>query len=92
MRISDERRSEVCLRLRDALRARPTVADRQIVPAADGTVRVVIAHDDPGVPNWLDTAGHREGPIVFFWLRARARLEPIEARVVAMAKLSGPDT
>jgi len=25
----------------------------------------VIAHEDPGVPNWLDTGGHREGTI--FW-------------------------
>ena len=25
----------------------------------DGSVRFVVAHRDPGVPNWLDTAGHR---------------------------------
>ena len=28
----------------------------------DGTLRVVIAHEDPGVANWLDTAGHSAGP------------------------------
>ena len=28
----------------------------------DGMVRAVIAHDDPGVANWLDTAGHSAGP------------------------------
>jgi hypothetical protein len=27
----------------------------------DGVIRLVIAHRDPGVPNWLDTTGHREG-------------------------------
>ena len=27
--------------------------------------RIVIAHEDPGVPNWLDTAGHRTGTM--FW-------------------------
>ena len=27
----------------------------------DGSVRFVVAHRDPGVPNWLDTAGHRAG-------------------------------
>jgi hypothetical protein len=26
----------------------------------DGVIRLVIAHRDPGVPNWLDTTGHRE--------------------------------
>jgi hypothetical protein len=28
---------------------------------ADGAIRLVIAHRDPGVPNWLDTTGHPEG-------------------------------
>ena len=27
----------------------------------DGVARFVIAHDDPGQRNWLDTAGHRHG-------------------------------
>jgi hypothetical protein len=30
----------------------------------DGTFRAVIAHQDPGIPNWLDTRGRREGLIV----------------------------
>lgn len=28
---------------------------------ADGVARFVVAPEDPGVPNWLDTAGHRHG-------------------------------
>ncbi len=27
----------------------------------DGVARFVVAHEDPGTPNWLDTAGHRHG-------------------------------
>jgi len=27
----------------------------------DGVIRFVVAHRDPGVPNWLDTQGHPEG-------------------------------
>jgi len=27
----------------------------------DGAVRFVLAHRDPGIPNWLDTTGHPEG-------------------------------
>ena len=34
---------------------------------ADGVIRLVIAHEDPGVPNWLDTTGHREGFLTPRW-------------------------
>ena len=35
---------------------------------ADGSVRFVIAHRDPGVPNWLDTAGHQRGTVGVRWV------------------------
>lgn len=34
----------------------------------DGSVRVVVAGRDPGVANWLDTAGHRHGTIGVRWV------------------------
>jgi hypothetical protein len=34
----------------------------------DGTVECVIAHRDPGVANWLDTAGHRRGIVGVRWV------------------------
>jgi hypothetical protein len=34
----------------------------------DGSVRFVIADRDPGVPNWLDTAGHRHGTVGVRWV------------------------
>ena len=34
---------------------------------ADGTFRAVVAHQDPGVPNWLDTVGHKEGTLIYRW-------------------------
>jgi hypothetical protein len=37
---------------------------------ADGKFRAVIALDDPGVPNWLDTGGNREGAIMLRWTEA----------------------
>ncbi len=34
----------------------------------DGSVRLVVAHRDPGVPNWLDTAGHARGTVGVRWV------------------------
>ncbi len=41
-------------------------------PEADGSVRLVVAHEDPGHPNWLDTCGHRHGIMGLRWVRADA--------------------
>lgn len=46
------------------------------VPDADGGVTAVIAHRDPGVPNWLDTAGHRLGHFAMRWVRAAEYVDP----------------
>ena len=48
---------------------------------ADGKVRVVVAHRDPGVPNWLDTAGHLEGILQYRWIWTKTYPVPT-ARVV----------
>ncbi len=37
----------------------------QIVMDSDGACRVVVSHSDPGVANWLDTTGRRQGTVVF---------------------------
>ncbi len=42
-----------------SLNMKTTLAD------ADGVCRVVVAHSDPGVANWLDTTGRRQGTVVF---------------------------
>lgn len=36
----------------------------------DGELILVVSHDDPGVPNWLDPSGFAEGYITFRWIRA----------------------
>jgi hypothetical protein len=46
------------------------------VPDADGGVTAIIAHRDPGVPNWLDTAGHRVGHFALRWVRATEPVDP----------------
>jgi hypothetical protein len=42
----------------------------------DGKVRVVVAHRDPGVANWLDTAGHSQGPIILRCVRTETAPVP----------------
>lgn len=39
----------------------------QMAVDPDGVIRLVVAHRDPGVPNWLDTGGHREGFLAPRW-------------------------
>ncbi|WP_419853721.1 DUF1214 domain-containing protein [Candidatus Poriferisodalis sp.] len=52
----------------------------------DGSVRLVVAHDDPGLPNWLQTAGHTFGTMCFRWVRANEHPQPA-CRVVKLASL-----
>lgn len=42
--------------------------DAQLCLDADGKCRVVLAHKDPGVPNWLDTAGATEGCLQYRYI------------------------
>lgn len=48
----------------------------QAVVDDDGKVRVVVAHQDPGVANWLDTAGHSEGAIILRCVRTETAPVP----------------
>ncbi len=50
----------------------------------DGLVRLVAAHEDPGVPNWIDLGGRPEGMIVYRSVGARTKPVP-DARVVPLA-------
>jgi hypothetical protein len=34
---------------------------------SDASLRIVVAHTDPGSPNWLDVAGHRHGAMLWRW-------------------------
>ena len=43
---------------------------------SDGLVRVVLSAEDPGVANWLDTAGHSNGPIILRCVRTKTAPTP----------------
>ncbi|HEX5097324.1 MAG TPA: DUF1214 domain-containing protein [Acidimicrobiia bacterium] len=54
---------------------------------ADGMLRVVIAHEDPGIANWLDTAGHGEGPVILRCVRTETAPVPT-TRAVPFAEVA----
>jgi hypothetical protein len=54
----------------------------------DGSFRMVVAHRDPGVPNWIDAAGLPTGMIFWRFLMPEERIPPIEAEVVQVDSLA----
>ncbi len=53
----------------------------------DGSVRIVVAHQDPGTENWLHTCGHARGTMCVRWIRAESYPDPA-ARVVKFSELA----
>ena len=53
----------------------------------DGAFRAVISHRDPGVPNWLDPAGHESGLILSRILNLRGDLVTPRLSVVPFVEL-----
>ncbi|MBW2712529.1 MAG: DUF1214 domain-containing protein [Deltaproteobacteria bacterium] len=52
----------------------------------DGSVRVVVSSRNPGVDNWLDTAGHNFGTMCWRWVCAEEFPEP-KTRVMKISEL-----
>jgi hypothetical protein len=66
---------------------RVTLNGGQCVHEADGSWRIVIAHRDPGHPNWVSTAGHPKGRIWFRWFHPAVTPERPATRVVPLAEV-----
>ncbi|HPG24224.1 MAG: hypothetical protein H6748_19780 [Spirochaetaceae bacterium] len=64
-----------------------SINQHQAIPSADGRVRFVLAHTDPGVPNWLDTGDHREGLLTYRWFWPESDPTPT-ARVLPLAEIA----
>lgn len=58
---------------------------------ADGVIRTVIAHEDPGVRNWLDTSGHREVFVAPRWAYSETPQEDdwpaVDCRKILLAEV-----
>jgi hypothetical protein len=59
----------------------------QVAVDSDGLVRVVLCESDPGVANWLDTAGHSNGPIILRCVRTKTAPTPT-TRIVPFEQLA----
>ncbi len=51
---------------------------------ADGTFRMVLAHRDPGVPNWLDTEGRPFGLVFWRYFLPSGEIETPQATVIKL--------
>jgi Protein of unknown function (DUF1214) len=54
---------------------------------ADGSFRLVVAHEDPGVPNWIDTEGRPFGMMFFRFFLPEEEVETPQCEVVPFADL-----
>lgn len=65
----------------------PTTLNRtQAALDDDGVLRVVVAHDDPGIRNWMDTTGYRRGVVQCRWIGS-VEAPALTARVVSVDAL-----
>lgn len=70
----------------DAIHRITSINHHQAAVDGDGRVRLVLAAEDPGVPNWLDTGGHRSGLLTYRWFWPESDPTPT-SRVVPLADL-----
>lgn len=65
----------------DSYNNHSSLNDFQSQPDQDGVLRMVVSAQDPGVPNWLDTAGHPLGVIQGRWTGCNSHPVPSTQKV-----------
>lgn len=60
---------------------------KQVKLDADGSFRIVIAHENPGLANWLDTEGRPFGLVFWRFMLAEGEIDTPQAEVVKFADL-----
>jgi hypothetical protein len=64
-----------------------TINGGQTTYEPDGSWKLVVAAEDPGVPNWLKTQGHRRGLLWFRWFLPHETPAKPTTKVVPVADL-----
>lgn len=54
----------------------------------DGSYRIILAHQDPGLPNWIDTEGRPLGTVFWRFFLPEGEVETPKATVVKFADLT----
>ncbi len=71
----------------DFTNRRVSLNRKQIAYEKDGSFELVVAHRDPGVPNWLDTEGRPAGQIYWRYVHPVERPARVKTRVVRTSDL-----
>ncbi len=45
------------------------------IPAADGSVKIIVSKNNPGTPNWIDSCHHNEGTMCLRWYRLKENIK-----------------
>lgn len=72
----------------DYANRRVSLNRRQTRLEPDGSFRMVLAHRDPGLPNWIDTEGRPFGIVFWRFMLPEGELETPRARVVPFEALA----
>jgi hypothetical protein len=57
---------------------------KQVLYEEDGSFRIVVAHRDPGMPNWLDTEGRPFGIMFWRFLMPEGPIAPLETELIEL--------
>lgn len=60
---------------------------KQTTPEEDGSFKMILAHEDPGLPNWLDTEGRMIGLVFWRFQLPEEEIEPLTTEVVSFSSL-----
>jgi hypothetical protein len=71
----------------DFVRHQVSLNHTQAHADSDGKIRYVLAASDPGVPNWLDTAGNRAGYVFLRWQGLASPLGDADSPSAELVKL-----
>jgi hypothetical protein len=72
----------------DYINRRVSLNRKQITLEPDGSFRIVIAHRNPGIPNWLDTEGRPAGLIYWRFVLPEEDVETPKAETLPFEKLA----